>query len=203
MRIRATNWRIAVGALALAAIVASCGGDDQPFSFDPNAPTSIAQGGTDQDDVLLWATPLDGGGYLASGSTVGSLAAEPAGGKDAYVLLVEDGTGFVFDDQFGVEGDDAALGNTVGPDGTLYAAGYTNGDLAAPHQGSADIWLRAYSPSGDVLWTTQTGGPKWDRAYSVIAHETHIFVTGYTFGEFADVEQGGADAFVARFAKDG
>ena len=54
-----------------------------------------------------------------------------------------------------------------------------------------------------AAWTLQLGGPKWDRAYGVVADDAGAFVTGYTFGEFADNQVGEADAFVARINADG
>ena len=185
--------RIAAGAFALAAIVASCGGTD-PFVLDPDEAPTTSQYGTDVDDVLLWATAYDGG-TVASGSTVGEMASPSAGGKDAYVRIADTDGVILAEDQFGVDGDDAALGNDVAPDGSVYVAGYTNGSLAAEHAGSADIWIRRYDLDARAAWTLQLGGPKWDRAYGVVADDAGAFVTGYTFGEFADNQVGEADAF--------
>jgi len=191
-------WSVVLMA-GLMLVASACGGD-ATVEIDPDNPSGVSQIGTTADDVLLWATAV-GDGYVASGSTVGAVASDPAGGKDVYVRI--DTSSGVIEDQFGTPTDDAALGNAVAPDGTIYVTGYTNGDLAATNQGSADIWLKAYAPSGEPLWTVQVGGTLWDRAYSVIADDTGAFVTGYTFGDFADVGIGEADAFVARFSTTG
>lgn len=155
------------------------------------------------DDVLLWASPLKGEGTIASGSVSSPVAAPAQGGKDVYLRAQGDDGTVLWEQQFGTEADDAALGNAVAPDGTVYAAGYTNGSLAADNQGSADIWVASFDADGAERWTQQLGGRLWDRAYGVVADDEGVYVTGYTFGEFAESGAGGADAFVARFDSEG
>ncbi|MGI9667722.1 MAG: hypothetical protein ACR2N2_11620 [Acidimicrobiia bacterium] len=192
--------RIAVGSIALAAMLASCS-SSTPFVLDETTATT-AQYGTDVDDVLLWVSRTSSGA-VGSGSTIGQLAAPPAGGKDAYVRFVDESGAIEKEEQFGVDGDDAALGNSAAPSDDVYVVGYTNGSLAGEHQGSADVWVRRYDADRSVSWTTQIGGPKWDRAYGAVADDEGVFVSGYTFGDLASEQMGEADAFVGRLDSSG
>ena len=140
------------------------------------------------------------GDLVIAAATDESLGGAAFGGRDIYVARI-DGTGAtVWETQLGTPAADAPLGLSASPGGTVYVAGYTEGDLAGPNAGSADVWLAKFDADGTLLWQRQFGGPLWDRAFDVAAFDGGVYVSGYTFGDIGDdPAPGGGDAFAARF----
>lgn len=83
----------------------------------------------------------------------------------------------------------------------LYAAGYTTAALDGTHKGSEDVFVRAYEPTGALLWATQFGSTAADRATDVAAATTGygIAVVGFTAGSIAG-SRGGYDVFVRMYS---
>jgi hypothetical protein len=96
---------------------------------------------------LVWQVAVDAAGQvLVAGFTSGSLAAANAGEVDAFVRKFDVGGGEVWTRQFGTSGLDEAVGVAVDDAGFVLVAGYTDGGLAGPNLGMADVFLRKYSP---------------------------------------------------------
>jgi hypothetical protein len=106
--------------------------------------TLEAQWGTDGDDVP-WAVARDAAGtYYVVGSTSGDLAAEAAGWRDAFVTKL-DATGQVlWSEQWGTLNEDVAAGLGLDTSQSIYIAGFTEGALAGPGLGEADIFLQHF-----------------------------------------------------------
>lgn len=89
--------------------------------------------------------------------------------------------------------------------GNALVTGWTNGDLAGSN-GSYDPFLAKYNPDGTQEWIRQFG-TSGDDAYSTasfdIDSEDNIYVTGFTNSNLGGDNQGGYDAWVAKYDPDG
>ena len=144
------------------------------------------------------------GDLVIAAATDGPLGGAGFGGRDIFVGRIDSTGATVWETQLGTPAADAPLGLSAGPGGAVYVAGYTEGDLAGPSAGSADVWLAKLDADGTLLWQRQFGGPLWDRAFDVAAFDGGVYVSGYTFGDIGDdPAPGGGDAFAARFDDQG
>src|SRR5205807_1964760 len=57
----------------------------------------------------------------------------------------------------GTTGFDNALDVTVDSSGNVFAGGVTEGTLGGPNAGGRDMYVSKYTPSGDLIWTRQSG----------------------------------------------
>ncbi len=166
--------------------------------------TWIRQFGTILDDGSGGAVAVHGRNVYVSGSTDGVLPGQTSAGKqDAFVLSYDSRGQLRWTRQFGTTGDDQTRAGALAANAHMVVvAGSVTGAL--PGQTwlfGTDAFVRAYDPSGDVLWTRQFGSPQNDIARGVaIAKDGSIFVAGQTKGQPG---QQTIDGFVMRLAPDG
>ena len=115
----------------------------------------------------------------------------------------------------GGQRSDKVRGLAAGPDGSVYIAGESFGDVTFGGRtiagaGDYDTFVSKISPQGVPQWTRLSGGPKTDRAYGVaVDAKGNVYVTGHFQGEtarFGDVEVKGAgdyDAYLACYSPEG
>ncbi|MEO8201160.1 MAG: SBBP repeat-containing protein [Gemmatimonadota bacterium] len=79
----------------------------------------------------------------------------------------------------------------VDAQGNFYATGgtqsvnfvTTNGAYDRTENGNYDVFITKFSPSGQIIWSTLLGGPKYDRAYAIeIDPQGNVLVAGRTGG---------------------
>jgi hypothetical protein len=89
----------------------------------------------------------------------------------------------------------------VDEDGNVYVAGITRGDLAGLI-GSADGYVRIYSPDNAVLDTTQFGSTEYESVHAIgLDASKNVYVCGETEGELQGPNlgtSGSEDAFVVQ-----
>jgi hypothetical protein len=139
---------------------------------------------------------------VVTGYTTGDLAAPTVGDRDIWVGRFDATVEPVWDLQWGTPGRDSPLGVDVDSDGALFLGGYTDADLVDANRGKVDGWISRVEANGTLGWSTQFGGPDWDRVFDVSAGEDTVFATGYTLGDMAPDGPGGNDGFVAAFDPD-
>ena len=195
---------VGVSLVGLALIGACGGGGDNSRPLDQLTLETARQFGTAAAETSFGVAAIEED-YILVGATQGDLAAPAAGGRDIYIARLNADGVPVWEHQMGSAEVDAPLGVSVADDNTVYAGGYTEGDLVNPNQGSADAWIAAFSPAGEVLWRQQFGGEQWDRVFDVTAAPDGVYVSGYTFGQVGDAPAhgGGGDGFVAKLTVDG
>ena len=194
---------------ALAAVATAACGDDASAPEPTDAPSldasPVLQVGSTESDTGFGLAALADGDIVMAGITQGDLGGAAQGGRDAYITRVDDRGMVVFETHLGAEDDDSPLGVSVGPNGEIYAAGFTGSSLAGPNAGSVDAWIVRLDGDGEVLWQDQFGGDDWDRVFDVTAFDGGAYLSGYTLGDIDPVHPGpgGGDAFVARYDDSG
>lgn len=104
---------------------------------------------------------------------------------------------------------DESYGLTVANDGSVYAGGWTAGDLdptdEAGNQGLYDNWLAKYDPqTGQEQWITQYGTDDYEWLWDVDTDSTGaVYTAGWTLGNLAGENQGEYDAYLTKFDSEG
>ncbi|MEY4373698.1 MAG: hypothetical protein RL219_2467 [Actinomycetota bacterium] len=104
--------------------------------------------------------------------------------------------------RFGTIAGGVANTLAVAPDGTVYVAGGTYGNLTGTNagpDGTTDAFVRAFSSDGVTAWTRQFGTEYHDDAFGVAAGTNGVVVVGKTSGDLAADGSGDDDAFVRRY----
>jgi len=94
------------------------------------------------------------------------------------------------------------LGPNVGPDGNVYATGWTDGTFAGQpsNAGARDAFLRKYSARGALIWNRQFGTVGNDVAGDASTDGAAVYVGGQTSGAFPGERLvGETDAFVRKY----
>ncbi len=106
----------------------------------------------------------------------------------------------------GTSEDDVATALTTAGDGSIYVAGYTNGDLGGQtNSGGRDAFITKYQPDGTQDWTRLLGTSNFDQASALTTgSDGSIYVAGWTGGNLdGQINSGNSDAFISRFQPDG
>lgn len=126
----------------------------------------------------------------------------------------------------GASTDDYGRDVSIDPSGNIYVVGATSSSNFptlnahdSSHNGSTDVFVRKYSPSGTLLWSTFLGGANYERAYACEFKAGDLYVAGRAGDGFPttsgvvqaafegdnDVNSayGAQDGFIAKFSADG
>ena len=157
-----------------------------------------------QDDWAHAVAVDAAGNSYSAGYTYGDLGAPSVGSSDAFVVACDSGGTVQWTQQIGTPSQDRGRGIAIDGSGNVYLAGYTGGDLGGPSQYNDDAFVVKYDNGGTVQWARQIGSSEYDSAVGIAADASgNTFITGYTDGDLAGPNQGGADAFVAMFDSSG
>lgn len=160
-------------------------------------------GGPYDDYAYSVASDGAGGAYVV-GTTDSILGGSSAGLSDAYLAHYDAQGTQSWIKQFGTSAYDRGLSVVRDSSNTLFVAGDTSGDLAAPSAGSSDIYLARFSNSGDQIWVRQFGTTAHDDASGLALDGAGgVFLGGGTYGSLGGPVQGSHDCIVARFNNSG
>ncbi|ACS33301.1 PEGA domain-containing protein [Thermococcus gammatolerans] len=124
-----------------------------------------------------WATAVaiaDNGDVIVAGYTYSF----GAGGKDVWVLRLDENGNVKWQKTYGGKYDDGASAVAIAPNGDIILVGYTKSFGA----GGYDVWVLRLDENGNVKWQKTYGGSNWDEAHAVaIADNGDIIVTGSPF----------------------
>lgn len=163
--------------------------------------------GTAAQDGVNRVAVTDEGIYVVGG-TYGALQPNSAniGYQDVYLRKYHpDGT-VAWTKQYGTTNTDNVFGVAVGG-GAVYLAISTS--AAWPGGGGylgddSDAVLMKVGTGGVTQWAREIGTAAADTAQAVATDGTRVFLTGWTYGTFANnTNQGGADAYVAAYSPAG
>ncbi|MBD1915162.1 MULTISPECIES: SBBP repeat-containing protein [Cyanophyceae] len=100
---------------------------------------------------------------------------------------------------------DESYGLTVAQDGSVYATGWTSGDLGGPNAGLYDNWLAKYdNATGATEWIVQYGTPDYEWSWDVRTDSVgNVYTTGWTLGDLGGTNAGSFDAYLAKFDDQG
>ncbi|WP_152088780.1 SBBP repeat-containing protein, partial [Limnospira platensis] len=163
--------------------------------------------GTREDErASALTTGRDGSIYVA-GYTEGNLDGQTnSGGEDAFITKYQpDGTKD-WTRLLGTREDDEASALTTGSDGSIYVAGYTEGNLdGQTNSGEEDAFITKYQPDGTKDWTRLLGSGEGDWAQALTTgSDGSIYVAGYTGGNLDGQRNSGSrDAFITKYQPDG
>ena len=158
---------------------------------------------TQRDSVYLneansIAVDLLGNAYVAG---TGGLDAAVSGLEDAFVVKF---------DSSGVEqwatllqstGQESLNGIGVDDAGNVFAAGFTDGSVAASNDGDTDIIFAHYDTNGSLISIYQHSTTSWDRANGIAVDPTgsDYFQVGNTDGDLnGELSNGAYDLFATR-----
>jgi hypothetical protein len=139
-----------------------------------------------------------------AGFSDGDLAGPNAGGSDSWLLRLSPAGEERWRVALGSAGNDEIEDVAVAGDGTIFLAGATTGELAAPGAGGWDLILVALAPDGSERWRVQDGTAQDDRAYvASLAPDGGVYVGLHTQGDLAGPNEGGWDGALRRYDADG
>ncbi|TKJ36415.1 MAG: hypothetical protein CEE38_11400 [Planctomycetes bacterium B3_Pla] len=98
---------------------------------------------------------------------------------------VEDATGLAADDQ-----------------GNIYVFGFVSSTPERETKGGHDALVAKYDQTGIQQWVWQLGTPEHDVCTGLdFDADENLYISGYTYGDFAKPNKGGADMFIAAYDK--
>ena len=163
--------------------------------------------GTSSSDVSS-SVAIDGSGtgntYI-SGQTLGSLGGpNPSGNSFAFLAKYDNSGELLWTRQLGTGMGDISLSVASDRSGNAYISGYTKGNISGLNAGGDDAFLAKYDGSGALLWTRQLGTSTHDWSYSVAIDDSgNAYITGWTDGNIGGPNDGGHDAFLAKYDPSG
>jgi hypothetical protein len=168
-------------------------GDVWVFKIDAigNIVWQRAYGGAGADYATsIASTPGDG--FIVAGWT----NSFGAGGKDAWLLRLDNTGGVIWQKAYGGAGEDIALSVEPTSDRGFIVAGSTNSSGA----GAQDAWVFKLTPTGNIVWQKTYGGPGDDHAVSAQQTTDGGFVVAATTSSFGN---GNSDVWILKLTQNG
>jgi hypothetical protein len=188
-------------------IFASFFGSSGQFLF------TISSGGPENDGAYE-ATADAAGDFYVTGNFKGTVPfpvgiLNSQGDDDVFVYKIDPSGTFLWAQSAGGPGKDKAYSISVDNASNLFVAGSFEGTADFDGQtvtsaGGEDIFMAAYTGSGNLNLVRSAGGPQFDRAYGLHKEFGHAYVCG-VFSETAQFESlsltaaGNNDALVFKF----
>ena len=101
----------------------------------------------------------------------------PPSNATAFIRKFSSSGTLLWSRTFGTPVDDLASDVAVDGSGNAYVAGTTYGDLARPHGGGGDMFIRKYAPDGSVVWSRQLSRGM-DVGTAVAVSGTSVYLAG-------------------------
>lgn len=105
---------------------------------------------------------------------------------------------------FGTSDLDENYGVAVSNDGSVYATGWTVGDLGGNNAGLYDIWLAKHDNNGQQQWIQQFGTQDYEFSWGIDTDsQGNIYLTGWTLGDLEGSNAGSSDTWLAKYDSNG
>lgn len=100
---------------------------------------------------------------------------------------------------------DETYGVAVSDDGSVYATGFTQGELGGPRIGVYDIWVAKFDNDGNQQWLEKFGTTDYEFAWGIDTDsQNNAYLAGFTRGGIAGGDnQRDSDAWVTKFDPEG
>ncbi len=147
--------------------------------------------------------------------SMGSVSLSNSGQSDVFVAKLDPDGQVLWAQKAGGTDSDMPYGIALTPNGQILVVGtYWSQTITFDNQtlsnqstdGSNDLFMAAYSPSGQMLWARSAGGSDSESAYAITTDTSgYIYVTGYfasptiSFGGHTLSSSGGANVFVVAY----
>jgi hypothetical protein len=149
-------------------------------------------------------------GYFSGTVNFGGGNLVSAGGTDIFLAKYTTNGAHLWSQRFGGSATDISQGVHIDAARNVFVTGYFNGtvDFGGGNlvsQGSSDLFLAKYAPTGTHVWSQRFGGASADYAATVVSDASGgVLVGGYytgavDFGGGNLPAAGGPDAFVASY----
>ena len=159
------------------------------------------QFGTNRSDESYAIAADAFGNVYASGFTDGNFEGQSKGGRDAFILKLDDAGTTVWRRQVGTTSTDRSDGVAVDEHGNVYITGMTRGALAAPIAGSDEAFVSAFNANGVPVWSYQIGTAGIDEGQGIATDRNGaVYATGYVTGTFVAPNLGFGDVYLGKFA---
>ncbi|MEI8134421.1 MAG: T9SS type A sorting domain-containing protein [bacterium] len=162
--------------------------------------------GGDEDDIANSIQQTPDGGFIFAGTT-SSLNGDVItnhGGKDYWVVKLNEFGKLKWQKTFGGSNDDEATSIAVVAGGGFIVNGFSysnDGDVRNHHgdNSRADLWVVRIDDAGNLLWQKSYGGSKRDYGYSIAqSQNNHFLLGGYSNSSDGDIATNhGDDDFLA------
>lgn len=161
-------------------------------------PSGDVQFGTSADDAV-YGIAVGKLGVALVGTTAGAMAGQSnAGGRDAFIRMVDKNGAIVWTRQFGTTADDGAFGVAMDRGG-IYIAGTTSGALdGTANIGASDGYVRMVDANGSLVWKTRLASAGADSVFGLVVDRDAVYVTGELRGPIEGTTVGDADGFVIK-----
>jgi outer membrane protein assembly factor BamB len=161
-------------------------------------PGGDVQFGTSADDAA-YGIAVGKLGVAMVGTTAGALAGPSnAGGRDAFVRILDKNGAVVWTRQFGTTADDGAFGVATDRNG-IYIGGTTSGALdGLPNIGGSDGFVRMVDANGSIVWMTRLASAGADSVFGLAVDRDALYVTGELRGPIEGTTVGDADGYVVK-----
>jgi hypothetical protein len=147
------------------------------------------------------------GNVFIGGKCWGGLTSEEEGGEwDAWIAKYDSKGNRTWLRQFGTKAWEETCAITVDYDGFIFAAGWTQGEMAPGQKiGPQDVWLAKYNQEGAQIWIRHMGSTEFDTVTGITVDPlNNICLTGATWGTMAGgAHNGGEDVWLAKLDSDG
>ncbi len=182
------------------------------FSYDTTAGFSTLSSlsitsqnlGTSSGDVAYGIATDSSGNAWISGSTTGNLGGGNQGSLDAFIAKYNSAGTLLFSKNLGTTDGDTARGIALDSSGNAWITGSTFGNLGGGSQGDYDVFIAKYDSTGNLLFSKNLGTSGLEFSYRIaIDSSGNAWVTGFTTGDFGGGNQGGNDAFIAKYDTSG
>jgi len=178
------------------------------YAADGTKAWSSLLGPKGYDNAYALTTGSDGAIYVAgtAGESVDSQINR--GSLDAFLTKYSPDGVKVWTRLFGSNGTDYGEAVTVGKDGSIYLAGFTDSTSidGQANNGSYDTFLTKYAPDGTKTWTRLLGSNGLDQGYELATGaDGSIYLAGTTNSTSFDGQNssGSLDVFLTKFSENG
>jgi hypothetical protein len=154
--------------------------------------------------------------FIGPSVKLGKVTFMNAGGKDILVTKRDQAGNVIWAYSFGGIYDETETGIASDISGNAYITGHFNsptltfGNTVLVNQGSTDIFIVKFDPSGNILWARSGGGTSNDECRAIAVDvKGNVMVTGYfyepsiRFGPVELTSSGLFDAFIVRYDASG